>query len=654
MQILLVVLTVALLVIGWVFSHEDDDSAEYDEMWNFIKIFNGENTSEDRMVDCISDVVPEIVKQTLYERSIVLNLISSTARDVKNQRIMEIVINHTIMKFGSNTNIVIFDHQNIDKALHIKLYTVLVVDNLHSFRKIFKQLKPNDFDFQGYFLIVLISDEIYEDDMKRIFEDLWSKYIMNADIVVNDGPLAKIFTYFPFTESHCEKVYPVLLDTFDHDAGFEWNAVLYPEKLKNLHKCPITVVTFNIPPFVKTWNKKQQLSKLAGIEALILHSLAREMNFTLEEKVLNDEFWGNVSENGKSSGAIQMVMDKKANLTAGFFTPTSKRKSYKNCFFKKYLFTVLRNKWMSSTKAYHSSNLVWVLAPDEPLTPHQRLFKPFQPEIWYLLLLSTCIGIGFAIVVEWKFKIARHFVFGKEVRTPILDWFNSSLGGSMRRLPRRNFARIMLGLFLIFSLILRNAYTGTLFHFVKTHAKNQKIKTIDDMIDRNYTFAVLDTIEDYFEFFSGENKTAIILNKTEFDAYKYSIAKDDRALLASTDFVAFWNQFQGLGTFYHYCKDIVASVNLVFYLHKTSCLTQQINEHLINYDAYGFNQLYKHFYIDNKSLKEKFIDQGPQKLTIDNIKGAIFLLVFGLIISTIPFFFEIACEKLWKTRNNGA
>lgn len=61
-------------------------------------------------------------------------------------------------------------------------------------------------------------------------------------------------------------------------------------------------------------------------------------------------------------------------------------------------------------------------------------------------------------------------------------------------LPGRNFARYLLTLFILFCLVIRTAYQGKQFEFLQKEMRPADVATIEEMIERNFTFHFL---EDY-------------------------------------------------------------------------------------------------------------------------------------------------------------
>lgn len=62
----------------------------------------------------------------------------------------------------------------------------------------------------------------------------------------------------------------------------------------------------------------------------------------------------------------------------------------------------------------------------------------------------------------------------------------------MRILPRRNFARFILALYLLFCLIIRTAYQGKQFEFLQKEIRPANVRSIDEMIQKDFTFYIPD------------------------------------------------------------------------------------------------------------------------------------------------------------------
>lgn len=60
----------------------------------------------------------------------------------------------------------------------------------------------------------------------------------------------------------------------------------------------------------------------------------------------------------------------------------------------------------------------------------------------------------------------------------------------MITLPRQNFARIILMMYILFCLIMRTAYQGKQFEFMIQEMRRPVVKTIDKLIEQNFTLYI--------------------------------------------------------------------------------------------------------------------------------------------------------------------
>lgn len=89
-----------------------------------------------------------------------------------------------------------------------------------------------------------------------------------------------IYTYFPYTPYHCEKVEPVILNYFINNT-FVYDIDHFPDKLKNMHQCPLTLVTHNVTPFMILYRKENgEGYRTDGIDGITFRVLSQQLNFT--------------------------------------------------------------------------------------------------------------------------------------------------------------------------------------------------------------------------------------------------------------------------------------------------------------------------------------------------------------------------------------
>ncbi|TDG40695.1 hypothetical protein AWZ03_012882 [Drosophila navojoa] len=154
---------------------------------------------------------------------------------------------------------------------------------------------------------------------------------------------------------------------------------IYPQKLHNLHGCPLHVVVWQIRPYMRLHMERTRPSdRISGIDADILKVLASRLNFSLA-LVANEpaDLIGGVSYmNGTMTGAFHMLQQRRANLTLGFAA----------CMPARY-------KHLSSTLPYSQVEYVLVLRTARPYSVYEIMLFPFDSRVWLLVLALAALRL---------------------------------------------------------------------------------------------------------------------------------------------------------------------------------------------------------------------------------------------------------------------
>lgn len=157
---------------------------------------------------------------------------------------------------------------------------VIVFIDSHRVRDLLLQMTPNRFDFSGYYLLHFLNHDIDHSNIERLFKGLLEKFIYNAN-VLTAGDSINLTTFQPFTEDSCRSTKPVVVNRNINGA---WNStVFYPQKMKNLHKCPLKVAAFLYSAAVMIkGNYSEANFTLEGSDVALLQGMADVLNFTIE------------------------------------------------------------------------------------------------------------------------------------------------------------------------------------------------------------------------------------------------------------------------------------------------------------------------------------------------------------------------------------
>jgi hypothetical protein len=83
------------------------------------------------------------------------------------------------------------------------------------------------------------------------------------------------------------------------------------------------------------------------------------------------------------------------------------------------------------------------------------MFLMFDDWTWICIGVTLSMALLTIQLINFMSVKVQKFIFGRDIRTPTLNLANIFLNGSQNRVPGRNFARFLLILFIIWSLIIR-------------------------------------------------------------------------------------------------------------------------------------------------------------------------------------------------------
>jgi hypothetical protein len=156
-----------------------------------------------------------------------------------------------------------------------RFHNIIFISDYESFLCVLKAIHEKSFYINGFFLFVIVTKyENQYSDMQKMSNDLWQNFIINANILAygKESKEIKMFTYHPFQPGNCTKVSLIMINKFVNHSFINEEVYFEHTKLDNLHKCPLKVVTFSVPPLMIL--KKDDVNNqiiLRGIEGELLN-----------------------------------------------------------------------------------------------------------------------------------------------------------------------------------------------------------------------------------------------------------------------------------------------------------------------------------------------------------------------------------------------
>lgn len=360
-----------------------------------------------------------------------------------------------------------------------KRCNVFFIETFDDFLKSFHRIKPAVFDFFSNFIFVITGKP---EKIEKMFENLWVHQIVNVNVLYNtDTDSVRIETYYPFKTAKCAVNVRAIVDEFKDGRFLRNKKSLFKDKLLNLHRCPIRVATSNNSvPYIFADKLANGSYSLHGRDIELVKTLGQYLNFEIDWVFIGDE--GVLLENGTATGPFKMLLDKKTDLIIA-----------------DYWLKVNRLQFVDYTTPYISQQIAFIIPPGSELTSFEKFMRPLDSYVWFLLIVFISCGFLVIYVVGRSSPKLQDFVFGTNIRKPYMNMLVAIFGGSQHILPHRNFARSLLMMFLMFCMVMRTLYTGSLYRFLQAKVYNKEAQSIDDMIARDYKFYTVPSILDLLQ-----------------------------------------------------------------------------------------------------------------------------------------------------------
>lgn len=335
---------------------------------------------------------------------------------------------------------------------------------------------------------------------------------------------------------------------------------------------------------------------------------------------------------------MNLVIDKKADFAIGKFGLSS-----------------LRNAYMSPSISYYSSQLVIIVPDGENFTSLERLMKPFRVYIWSFVL--AILAITFLVITFIRLKCnkrVQNLVFGAENSTPNLNSWNIFLGGSLQKLPTKNFARTLLCFFIIYCFILRNAYMGALFTFIKSdELVKPPVNSINEMVEKDFKFYMTPSVVELISNISKVLDRRLIISPAEVPAIRVKMTNPlfKGGILSSMEQTIYFNMINRRNITLNVCAESLYTIQYPIYFQKNSHLVDRFNKELLLIQANGLIDKVVNYYVQLNFLVPKKSPRSPKALELHQVMGCIRILIFGLLVAALVAVLETLSRKVSLLRS---
>ncbi|XP_064086074.1 glutamate receptor ionotropic, kainate glr-3-like [Macrobrachium nipponense] len=243
---------------------------------------------------------------------------------------------------------------------------------------------------------------------------------------------------------------------------------LYQMRTLEGHLLKITTMPFF--PYINFKLDLENLDKpvvlLDSLDQRIVEALSSALNFTYEIRPVQDLSIGNLLKNGTWTGLFGDMQRGRADFT--FTTSTNPER-----------LTVT-----DLVRTIEADTLVIVSRKPQLLPQYLVIIRPFTLEVWVYLIISIMLW-GVAL---WLLERTRSNMTGDKSMS--LDWsiFYSwavMLDDTPYNAPRYTSGQMLLGWFLVASLVISTVYRSALVAFLSVQSKTKPIDSFQDLVSRS-------------------------------------------------------------------------------------------------------------------------------------------------------------------------
>lgn len=287
-------------------------------------------------------------------------------------------------------------------------------------------------------------------------------YIIDSDITS-----LELMTVVAFKKSVCQLSQPTTINTFSKTANKFQNNNFFIRKTSYFHNCRLNYeIDFDMTSF--HWNR-DKLNK-----NVYLKGYAYEIHEVIAKKLNIQARYVYLQENDSLEIVTKLKVQHNSLLMARFSLVQLESFAF-------------------------GDETGFFVPPGQPYTQFEKMFMMFDTYVW-IAISVTLIGGYLSLQALNKFcsKAIQRLVFGEKVLTTNMNYIGAIFGIGQTVLPKGNFARFLLMMFIILCLVLRTCHQSMLYSLLQLDLRRPEIKTIEEAIEGNYTFYI--ALSDYLKF----------------------------------------------------------------------------------------------------------------------------------------------------------
>jgi uncharacterized membrane protein YeaQ/YmgE (transglycosylase-associated protein family) len=442
-------------------------------------------------------------------------------------------------------------------------------------------------------------------NLRPIFYWFLKLGVLNAICVRKFNGELEIFSYNKFTEDKS-----LLFDFYQINTTTNVD-LLFPDKLKDLKG-----YTYRTPIVEERMYVMDKESIAHGNGIYFLQAVAKKQNAKVQVYPIENKF----------SDRKQSALDMFKGRYDFFINTNSFISDDPNGPKQAHIFKMVNT--------FETDAMCVLLPIPPPKSRFEFIHKPFDAWTWILIIATIIAG-----ALAWK------IVSGTSAGFYVFSFLAGMVGHCLRfqrHLNRK--ARILLQITILMTFVLSTAYQSLMVSFILDSRDGEKIKTIDEMLTKNFSFMVDPTFTHMIDSFEYGDQLRADQMKT-IDSYNdvdyKSAAKQNVAIIGRCSQTIDYSEInenyyimdQKFFTFY---KQFPTAPYSVFH--------ERLEEFSLRLSETGVKDRWNQFLPYENALakiKREYMEREEYLMNLDDLYPAFCLLLGGLAVATLVLIFEL-------------
>jgi hypothetical protein len=266
--------------------------------------------------------------------------------------------------------------------------------------------------------------------------------------VIEEEKSMKLMTFVWFTKKKCRVLQLIEVNQFDSNLRKWMSSTFVIEKNRNFHGCELVIgVERSLPEMnyhLKETHRKDnkifynKSVVYEGYAFKVMSSLSEALNFKL---LLNPAVpYNEMTQMTNTQHEVYYLYDNLSNDLVLKFDS-----NYENLYV---------------TQLHVPAFECFAVPVGIPYNAYEKLIIPFDSATWILTLITFTVAFTTICAIYLMSLEVQNLVFGENVSTPFLNIFAHFFGLSQIVMPKTNFARYFVMMFVLLSFMIRTMYQG--------------------------------------------------------------------------------------------------------------------------------------------------------------------------------------------------